>query len=69
MPIIEDMERLKQYLEENSISQTEIAREVGVKQPTVWEWINGESLPSAENLQKLSRVTGLTIDALLSHAA
>lgn len=63
------MKRLRQYLQDNDMSQTEIARQMGVKQPTVWEWLNDESLPSAENLQKLSRVTGLSIDDLLSHAA
>lgn len=63
------MKRLRKYLEENSISQVEIARKIGVKQPTVWEWLNDESKPSAENLMKLSRVTGLSIDDLLSHAA
>jgi len=63
------MERLRQYLDDESVSQTELARRLGVKQPTVWEWLNGESSPSAENLQKLSRVTGVSIDELLSHVA
>lgn len=61
------MERLQQYLTENKLSQAEFARLFGVKQPTVWEWLNGHSSPTAENLQKLSRLTGLSIDELLSH--
>lgn len=63
------MKRLKRYLEENVISQVEIARQLGVTQPTVWEWLNDESKPTADNLMKLSRVTGISIDDLLSHAA
>lgn len=61
------MERLKRYLDDNGVSQTEIAKRMGVKQPTVWEWLNDESWPSAANLQKLSRITGISIDELLSH--
>ncbi len=61
------MERLKQYLEGEQISQTELARRLSVSQPTVWGWLNDESHPSAEMLKKLSNETGLTIDALLDH--
>lgn len=61
------MEALRQYLVENpEITQNELATRVGVKQPTVWEWINGKSKPSAERLKELSKVTGLSIDKLLS---
>lgn len=64
------MDRLKQYLDDEKMSQAEFARMFGVKQPTVWEWLNGHSSPTAENLQKLSRMTGISIDELLSsHAA
>lgn len=38
---------------------------MGVKQPSVWEWLQGHSLPSAKNLKRLSAVTGLSIDSLL----
>ena len=61
------MERLKQYLEDHEISQTEFGRLVGVSQPTVSGWLNGEILPSAEKLKEMSNKTALTIDALLDH--
>lgn len=63
------MKRLQKYLVDADITQTELARRLGVKQPTVWEWLHNQSSPSAENLQKLSRETGISIDELLSHAA
>lgn len=62
------MERLKQYLAEEKLSQSELAKRVGVTQPTVWGWLNGESLPSAGTLRTLSNVTGLPIDELLSES-
>lgn len=61
------MERLRHYLEEQSISQTAFGERLGVKQPTVSEWINGISLPSAEKLKEISTETGISIDDLLDH--
>lgn len=61
------MERLKRYLEHEQISQMDFARRVGVSQPTVWGWVNGDSLPAAEMLKTISNETGLSIDELLGH--
>jgi transcriptional regulator with XRE-family HTH domain len=61
------MKRLKRYLDEEGLSQTEFGLSVGVKQPTIWGWINGTRSPSIENLKTLSHITGLTIDELLDH--
>lgn len=60
------MDRLRRWLADTETSQTGLAELVGVKQPTVWEWINGDSMPSGKNLLRLSDVTGLSIDELLS---
>lgn len=60
------MERLKQYLSQSDITQSRFAEMLGVKQPTVWGWLNG-SLPSAEMLKAISLKTGLSIDELLDH--
>jgi transcriptional regulator with XRE-family HTH domain len=60
------MQRLKQYLDQESISQTDFAAQMGVKQPTVWEWLHGHSLPTADRLKRMSTITGLSIDELLS---
>ena len=62
------MKRLKKYLEREGLTQQELADKVGVKQPTVWEWVNGHSKPSADKLVVISRVTGLSIDDLLDAA-
>jgi transcriptional regulator with XRE-family HTH domain len=61
------MERLRQYLDSEQISQTEFGRRIGVSQPTVCEWLSGDSAPSIANLKKISATTGLSIDDLLDH--
>ena len=63
------MERLGLYLHQTGISQAEFADSVGVKQPTVWEWINGHSKPSVDSLLKISEITELSIDELLKEPA
>lgn len=59
------MQRLRRYLTEHDLSQTAFARMAGVSAPTVWEWLNGHSLPSADRLRSLSKLTGISIDELL----
>ena len=63
------MERLRQYLEEEQLTQVAFAQMMGVKQPTVWEWLNGHAKPSADRLIEMSRVTGISIDELLAETA
>ncbi|HEY3658241.1 MAG TPA: helix-turn-helix transcriptional regulator [Steroidobacteraceae bacterium] len=59
------MLRLKQFLLDSKMKQTQLAELMGVSQPTVWEWLNGDSAPSAKSLIKLSQITGISIDDLL----
>jgi transcriptional regulator with XRE-family HTH domain len=63
------MEILRAHLQEKGISQVEFAAAVGVKQPTVWEWLNGHSTPSTPRLRKISEVTGISVDDLLKELA
>lgn len=61
------MDRLRRYLKDRGISQVAFAERLRVKQPTVSDWVTGESLPSAETLKEISTVTGISIDELLDH--
>jgi len=61
------MKRLKKYLEDKKIPQTEFGRRLGVSQPTVSGWINGEIMPSAQTLIEMSNQTGMSIDEILDH--
>lgn len=64
-PIVNDMERLNRWLADTSTTQKALGETLGVKQPTVCDWVNGKTSPSIDNLRELSRVTGISIDELL----
>lgn len=59
------MEGLRAYMESRGFTQIAIARLLGVSQPTVSDWLNGNTKPTAERLLELSEKTGLSIDELL----
>lgn len=48
---------LKACMEIENISQHQLADRVGVKQPTVWNWLHG-GCPGKDNLKKLANVFG-----------
>jgi transcriptional regulator with XRE-family HTH domain len=59
------VERLKQYLADQSLTQVELAERMGVSQPTISDWLSGKTSPSAKKLKELSSITGVSIDELL----
>lgn len=63
------MQALRDYLAKHELTQQQFADRIGVKQPTVWEWLNGHSTPSTRNLRLISDETGLSVDELLQESA
>lgn len=63
------MKALQHYIARQNLSQAQFADLVGVKQPSVWEWLNGDSNPSIDSLRKISEITGISIDKLLADEA
>lgn len=61
------MEALRTYLELTETTQSELARRVGVSQPTISDIINGVHSPSMELLKRLTKVTGLSADKLIAN--
>ena len=59
------MRKLKEWLTANNHSQEWLARQLGVTQGAVSHWITGRMTPTADNLVKMSDVTGLTLDQLM----
>lgn len=41
---------------QKGLSQTEIAKQMGVHQPKVSEWLNGVRMPNSQSLHKLADV-------------
>ncbi len=57
---------LKRLRQENNWSQEQLAERIGVKRLAVGKYESGQTKPSAETLQKISEVFGVSIDYLLS---
>ena len=55
---------LKQYLEENGLSQREFGERIGVRQSVVSRWVSGKAYPDWEcSLPRIIKVTGGKVDA------
>jgi predicted transcriptional regulator len=44
---------LGERIEEAGLTHTDVARHVGVSQPTVWRWVNGRVNPRGEHAAAL----------------
>jgi len=56
--------KLKQYLEENSLSQREFGERIGVRQSVVSRWVSGKAYPDWEcSLPRIIKATGGKVDA------
>ncbi|MDR0223180.1 MAG: helix-turn-helix domain-containing protein [Oscillospiraceae bacterium] len=60
-------QRLKQLRELKNISQTRLAREMGVTQGTVGNWETGKRTPDTGTLQRLADYFSVSVDFLLGH--
>lgn len=58
-------ERLRSILEYNNISQSSLARMIGLAQPTVNEYCNGKREPSFDILIKICKALDESADYLL----
>lgn len=61
------MQALRTYLETKKLTQEQFADQMGVKQPTVCDWVNGKMFPSRKRLLKIARITQLSLDELLTN--
>lgn len=61
--------RIRRVLEEKGLSQTYVARQLGVRNATVGDWVAGRYIPRGDNLRELAEVLGMTADELLDVTA
>jgi Predicted transcriptional regulators len=59
-------QKLKRLRQEKDWSQEKLADEIGVKRLAINKYESGQTKPSAETLQRISEVFGVSIDYLLA---
>lgn len=57
---------LRHYMDITGVKSIEICEAMGIHRGTFSKWYNGASLPSAEMMEKLSKVLGVTSSELLN---
>lgn len=62
---IQFRERLKAIMEERGMTQTAVAKAIGVLQLTVSNWVTGKHEPSAYNIVAMCVLFGVSADWLL----
>lgn len=60
------MNCVARHLEKHGITQEQFAERIGVRQPTVWAWVNDEKRPDLENAAKIARELGISTTDVLA---
>ena len=58
-------EKIKNLLSESGLSVKDLCEVVSVSNQTVYRWINGQAIPSIDNLVQLSEIFKVGIDDIL----
>lgn len=56
---------LKEFLEENNLTQVAFAKMIGVKQSQVSEWLKGKAKPGYDILKSMALAYNITADYFL----
>ena len=59
------VERIKELMKVEGVSQYALAKKLGISQSTICNWLNGKKEPSIESLWKLADFFGETIDYIV----
>lgn len=57
--------RIKELLKSDDLTQSKLASGIGVNQSTVCNWLNGKKEPSIESLWKLADFFDVSVDYLI----
>ena len=58
--------RLKEIIKEKGIKQSWLAKQIGVSEVTVSNWVKSKSIPNAEHLIKLSQLLDFTVEKIIN---
>ncbi len=62
-------EKIRKLLQDANMTPTQVAKELELKQPSVYSWCNGDSKPSKASILKLSKLFNVDPTYLLSDSA
>lgn len=62
---IEFKQILKEFLDENNLTQVEFAKKIGAKQGQVSEWLKGKAKPGYDTLRAIAVAFGISADYFL----
>ncbi len=57
--------RLAEAIRQSGMTQTELACKVGIKQPTIGQYLSGRAMPSLETFANLCKVLDVSSDDIL----
>lgn len=63
------MERLRRWLDDEERTQLWLADQVGVSEGAVSQWVTGRVTPKTKTLERISQVTGLSMNELIEKEA
>lgn len=58
-------DKLKELLEEKSVTPYRVAKEIGVSQTTIKNWVTGYTAPKERHIKAIADYFGITTDELL----
>lgn len=53
-------QRLIEVIRESGMTQTELARKLGIKQPTINQYLSGRAMPALDTLANLCKILNVT---------
>lgn len=57
--------RLVREIKESNMTQAELAEKIGVKQPTIAQYLSGRAMPALDTFANLCKVLGVPSDYIL----
>jgi len=58
--------KIREALQSHNVSVSNIAHSLNVSTQTIYKWLNGQSLPTLENVMALSKYLNVPVESLVA---